>query len=83
MKRHVRRLKYDPWPRVKECEIVHVSPSYVVMPTTLDGTEHTVSLRDLALVPTREDQSVPDSPRNASANDNECPSLVLLPTQLL
>jgi hypothetical protein len=49
VKKHVRTSKYDPW--VEECEIVHATPNYAQIKTA-NGKEQTVSLRDLAPLPT-------------------------------
>ncbi len=44
-------VKYDPW--VEECDIVHITPSYAQI-KTISGKEQTVSLRDLAPLPSSE-----------------------------
>ena len=51
VKIHVRKTKYDPW--VEECEIVHATPRYAQIRTS-SGKEQTVSLRDLAPLPSGE-----------------------------
>lgn len=52
VRKHVRASKYDPW--VEECEIVHATPTYAQIKTA-SGKEQTVSLRDLAPLPTSDD----------------------------
>ncbi len=78
VKRHVRTSKYEPW--VEECEIMHATPSYAQI-KTLSGKEQTVSLRDLAPLPSSDthhlenDQTVSTpvhvTPTSPSISDTE------------
>ena len=58
VKTHVRSSKYDPW--VEECEIIHVTPTYAQIKTA-KGKEQTVSLRDLAPLPSSESDPNPET----------------------
>ena len=50
VRKQVRKSKYDDW--VEECDILHVTPTYAQIRTD-SGKEQTVSLRDLAPLPSQ------------------------------
>jgi hypothetical protein len=76
VKKHVRTSKYDPW--VEECEIMHATPSYVQI-KTVSGKEQTVSLRDLAPLPSSDGNSN-DLVQNLPSSDKMLPSIPPLQT---
>ena len=55
VRKQVRKSKYDDW--VEECEILHFTPTYAQI-RTQSGKEQTVSLRDLAPLPTQSSETV-------------------------
>jgi transposase InsO family protein len=54
VRKQVRQSKYDDW--VEECDILHVTPTYAQIRTD-SGKEQTVSLRDLAPLPSKTNES--------------------------
>ena len=59
VRKQVRKSKYDDW--VEECDILHVTPTYAQIRTD-SGKEQTVSLRDLAPLPSETYESTAETP---------------------